>query len=52
MSTCPECYEDVGCTCQENKRIAELEKENKTLKARLDVLTVSLDNATKNQRKR
>jgi hypothetical protein len=26
MSTCPECYEDVGCTCIENKRIAQLEK--------------------------
>jgi hypothetical protein len=25
MSTCPECYEDTGCTCRENERIAEME---------------------------
>ena len=25
MSTCPECYDDMGCTCNERKRIAELE---------------------------
>ena len=25
MSTCPECFEDTGCTCGEVKRIAELE---------------------------
>ena len=33
MSTCPECYEDVGCTCREEKRIAELEAELSFLNA-------------------
>ena len=32
MSTCPECFEDMGCTCEERKRIAELEAENKRLR--------------------
>ena len=27
MSTCPECYDDIGCTCVENKKIKELERE-------------------------
>ena len=25
MSTCPRCYEDTGCTCEEHDRIKELE---------------------------
>ena len=35
MSTCPECFEDTGCTCAEVKRIAELEAENKRLRQAL-----------------
>ena len=27
MSTCPECYDDIGCTCVEDRKIKELEAE-------------------------
>jgi len=36
MSTCPECYEDTGCTCKQDKRITELEAENKRLRETLE----------------
>ena len=27
MSTCPECYDDIGCTCEEDRKIKQLERE-------------------------
>ena len=36
MSTCPKCFEDMGCTCDERKCIAELEDENKRLRGLLE----------------
>ena len=39
MSTCPECYEDTGCTCVKNKKIKELEEENRELKNQLGMAT-------------
>jgi hypothetical protein len=39
VSTCPECFDDVGCTCKQDKRIAELEADAKMLDWLLDNAT-------------
>jgi hypothetical protein len=46
MSICEKCYEDVGCTCKENDRIADFERqlaeakaENKRLREALECIS-------------
>ena len=36
MSTCPRCYDDTGCTCEEHDRIKALEAENARLREALE----------------
>ena len=38
MSTCPRCYEDVGCTCEEHDRIKVLEGETERLRDALEMM--------------
>ena len=44
MSTCERCFEDLGCTCKEEDRIAELEAKVKRLnKVINDAKCIALD---------
>lgn len=38
MSVCPKCFEDIGCTCKEQERIAALEYQLAEAKITVDHL--------------
>ena len=50
MSTCPKCYEDTGCTCHEQDRIKQLERQLAEAQAENKVIETNAENEQDNLR--